>query len=413
MEYLFCLSYYLYALYIYKKEKDFLHPIFLFCLFWAFINSLVVLNFFDFYYPSDNVFILSFVGCSSFFASFILYNSDNFKKNFFTKNKEHFLRKKLLDILLIITIIYMLYRLCLTLNLIFDGKSLDYIRRLSLGYNNSLVANKVFYLYNSFINKTLIELVFPIIGCIELGKNRNYKYLLCSLFLMILNTACTGGRFSLYYFIIIFTYTVLIYYDNLKDFIKKNFKIIILILSFVIVLLIFFTILRSSTSFLTHFCTYFSGAFYNLSVRLENLNENFSHTYGASSFLGVFRTIFVFTDNLNILPYPEWFNYVVDISSVENFIKLSDTIKFNGYVTPIYSFYLDGGFIGVIIGFFSSGFISSIIYNKYKNNKDPLLFAWLLVIILGIFTSMVVFPFTRQNFVISIILFRVLFKKKA
>ena len=31
-------------------------------------------------------------------------------------------------------------------------------------------------LYNAYINKSLIELVFPIIGCTELVKNKNYKY---------------------------------------------------------------------------------------------------------------------------------------------------------------------------------------------------------------------------------------------
>ena len=412
MEYIFCLSYYAYAAYIYREKRDFLHPAFLFCSFWAFINSLTIINLFNFYAPSDFVFILSFLGGTSFFISFLLYNKQIIKvpKRLYENTKKHSLRKDIFHVLLIITSVYMLYRLFLTLNLLLNGKSLDYIRRLSLGYDNSLVKNKLFYLYNAYINKSLIELVFPIIGCTELVKNKNYKYLLCSLILTILNTVCTGGRFALYYFVILVVYTTFIYFKDLKEFIIKNKKTFRIALVLTVILLICITMARSSINIFSHLYSYFCGAFYNLSVRLDNLDSGFVHTYGVSSFLGPFRVVFLLLDNLNIIPYPDWFNYAAQVSDAETFISLSETIKFNAYVTPIYSFYLDGGVLGVIIGFFGSGLISTYIYNKFINNRDSLLFAWVLMIILGVFTSMVVFPFTRQNFAMSIFFLLILFK---
>lgn len=412
MEYIFCLFYFVYAWIIYRRCKDFLNPIFLFCMFWGIINLLVIVNLFSFYYPSKFVFILSFCGCTSFFVSYLIYNFYMTKKNFSLKQSRYRLRRKLLNLLFLITLVYMIYRLFLTINVIIDGKSLDYIRRLSLGYDNSLVKTKFEYLYNGYINKTLIEIIFPILGCVEFSKNKNWKYLALSFILMLLNTICTGGRFALYYFVIIIIYTLLINFSNLKAYIIKNKKVIFFVMIFAFVSLAFVTVLRSGTNIFSYLYAYFSGAFYNLSVRLESLPQNFHYTYGASSFLGIFKSLFVVLDNINVLAYPNWYNYAIGLTNVESFIFLSDTIKFNAYVTPIYSFYLDGGILGVVLGFFGSGLITSHVYRRFTIFKDSFSYMWLLFIVIGIFTSMVVFPLTRQNFAMSIFFFLILFKKE-
>lgn len=82
---------------------------------------------------------------------------------------------------------------------------------------------------------------------------------------------------------------------------------------------------------------------------------------------------------------------------------IGNSLSYNAYVTPFYYFYLDFGYLGVILFSFIYGFVCIYILNKINRKCTPLLMAIYMFVLFGLFTSMIRFQFVFFVNVIGII----------
>ena len=181
--------------------------------------------------------------------------------------------------------------------------------------------------------------------------------------LCLLCTLLTSGRSLLMHMFVSFLMMYLIFkmiYSNKKEILNL---VKIIVICGIGSLLIFYFILpmtgRKTTANAFDYLTFYLGTpIPSFNKTIEKITP-FENSFGEDTFSGVYYTL----NKLNIINYEkptshEWTNFK----------------NFNSNVyTSIRSYYKDFGIPGVIICQFIFGFITSIIYLRIKDKKEPLL----------------------------------------
>jgi oligosaccharide repeat unit polymerase len=395
----------LFTLVSFIKNKKWYHPILLFNILYTLTLGLLIFDIFNYSDPSNLTILVIFLGIFS--MNFGGYFGDKIKVEH--KNFQNKIKKKSLDIIIlilqVILLIFYSFEFLNILPLYLSGVDLSYIRGVYFEGNPNIIflSNNFWFFSRVYIQEPLflVTMVYSTIYFIKYDNKRSFFIFIALIFIKLLFTA---GRFSIIYLLI----SVMVTLGFYNKYFSKRFKFIKNKANLIILLLIAVTfsvsIIRGVTQLGTSLYIYLTGYLPLLSNLLDILQyENY---VGILSFFGIISPFFFFSNNILGIPYSNFYISAIEIrnlTSIRTDIS-SEGISYNAFATPFFTLYADLGLLGVFLGMFIWGLISSLVYKIALRNFNDGSFAILLLFIVPIVKSLQEYPFSNASFIIALIL---------
>lgn len=394
----------------YRLERNFYNPLVMFFGVFGLMILLSSLHLYNIFKTSQEVYSIIFIGLLSFTIGYFYFFFT--KKKFYNENKvttdTEVLNRKLVYIIYLLVIVFLLYRVIGVYQLLSQGYTYSYLR---INLNESLNVSPIVSLFNQYFIKPMNFALIPI-GIIEYFTGAK-KIIFLSILVTILNMFIEGGRFTMMYFLVMFITMYLIQKEEIYISNKVKRRLVILLVVGVILVIVMTNLRGVEYSIFKHLYLYIAGAIPHFEYRLAQLKDLDYYTYGITSFRGFFLPIFLVLNELGIFSYPDILNNSMLITnSVNETVYIGTDNTFNSFVTIFHSFYLDGGILGVILGSLFYGIILSITYNHLKTTSSKISTAIYLLLIQGIFTSMVRWQFTTPAYALAFIFIFIFYKNR-
>ena len=398
----------------------------LFYALWTFILFLSMLNLYNITKPSDEAYILIMLMLIFFGIGYLISNKIFKSKNLEKKNrKEYTPRFKLFYLLCGCIILFNIIDIILIIIQLTKGIPMWQIRNWSLepvGSSNPILDRRSFAenIIRNIILSPFATIVPPVTAyyffCSKDKKNK-YALLIISLIMLVTTSiAGGGGRLGLIYYLMSFMLVGIIMLRNKekqKNAVHQNKKILIIIFVCAILFIVLATVIRTGFgNVIKQVYTYFALPPTLLSVWLPNIKE-VSQTYGLTSFFGVHSYIFRIFETIGAkaLVPPIYNEAFKNILNAEVFKNVGYGIA-NAFVTPIYYFYIDGGYPFVILASFFFGFIISYIFKKFETNINIKSFVIYTLIMYGVLLTFSRIQTAIPAYIISFIITIFMFKSK-
>ena len=413
-----------------KKTKS-IKPTTIFFALWAFILFLSTLNLYNINKPTNEAYILVMLMLIFFFVGSMIghfikiEDSKRFTK-YLNNNKDK--KMKIVYVLFFalsfLSIFFNIIDCVLIVKELSKGTPMWQIRNWGLepfGSDNPILSRRSFLedLVRSVILTPFANIVPPITAYYFVNsKNKKMKYaLLINSLIMLLSSsiASGGGRLGFIYYVGCFLLAFYIFCknkNNSKEIIKRYIKILLIFIIIAFIFVIGYTSIRSGIgNFIKETYTYFALPPTLLSEWIPEMKET-SHTYGLLTTFGIhsyfFRTLQ--TVGLNFM-VPQIYNDAYQsILNAEIFRNVGYGVG-NAFVTPIYYFYIDGGYPFVCIASLFFGILVSVAYKIFEKNINLRSFAIYALIIYGIFVSFMRIQTAIPAYIISFILVMLCIKK--
>ena len=198
--------------------------------------------------------------------------------------------------------------------------------------------------------------------------------------------------------------------DINKKVVKKYFRIMSLILIVGILFVVIYTTMRMGIDkLIKQAYTYFAVSPTLLTKWLPTIKEC-EHTYGMMTFFGIHTYVFRVLETIGLdFLVPNIYNYSFNfILKAENFLDVGYGVA-NAFVTPIYYFYIDGGYPFVCLASILFGFVVSRVFNKIKNNIDLKNFIYYVLIMYGVFLTFIRIQTAIPSYILAFIFANLIF----
>lgn len=405
--------------FIINKDKLF-SPIKMFFCLWTLIITLSCIHITKLNKPSGEAYVLILIMLVSFFIGNILclyINKKSIKKNNKTnKHKQMELYKTIFYILCIMVIIFNIIDICIVIKYRLNSVPMWKIRNWALapfGSTNPILVRRTFV--ESILRNIILEpfamLIHPV-AAYYLFFDKNKKTKICMLgasILTLVTNSVAGGGGRLGYIFFIMSYGIAFWslykINKIDKKTLKKYKRLIIVFSILAFIAIFgFTIIRAGKgSFLKQFYKYFAMPPTLLSEWLPTIKK-VPHTYGLLTTFGIhsyfFRTMGQMGLN-SLVPciFTTSFSHIL---AAEKFLPIGDGVG-NAFVTPIYYFYIDGGYPFVIIASIFFGYIITHMFNKINKDLNIRNYVLYMLIIYGVLVSFMRIQTAIPSYVISIL----------
>lgn len=396
-------------------QKNAYNPLVLFNGFMGLITLLASLQLFGINKPSENTLFVTAIGTFSFLLGTMLMDLIPKKKLI---NRTFRLDKKILKLCIILMVLYSVYRILGVAPLLLKGYPLDYIRMVYFGNEvDGVSSSQLLSIIEIYINLPLIYAITPIMIVFTINKKEELDKVTI-LFYVIwisLSTVVSGGRIILYIIAVEFIVCFFI--------LKSNFKIsrstkrnIIFSLIASIIFMYYMSVNRrigdEAYNFIETLYANFSGSMAHMSYRFDTIKFEEHYTYGFTLISGILRPIMLVWKYI-LGSYPDIYQNTLNIGvQLQSAVDIGNNTSFNAYATPFFYFYYDCGYIGVFIDSIVYGGVCQLIYLKMKRNSSEINIAMYLLIIHGIFTSMIRYSFILVYYSFAFIYIRLLFRQK-
>ena len=418
--------------YSYRKEKT-ISPIVVFFGLWFFIMLLSMANLYGIIRPSDEAFFLIILMLICFFLGYLLnyiikkkYKDINKELNKKEKNEIQFeIRYVIYYILNFCIILFNIIDIIIIIKLILEGNVMWQIRNWTLepfGSSNPILSRRSFVeeLFRSLILTPFATIIPPITAFVFFASDDNkkkYKMLITSLIVMITSSmAGGGGRLEFVYYIgsFLLAFIVISSSKNIsKDKIKKYKKAILIFLAIGIIFVGLCTIFRVGIeNIIKQVYTYFALPPTLLSIWLPDIKQ-VEYTYGMTTFFGIHSYFFRVLETVGLESMvPQIYNEAYrHILNAEIFKDVGYGVA-NAFVTPIYYFFIDGGYPFVCIFSFVFGYILSYIYDRIKKDINIRSFVIYTLVTYGMFLTFIRIQTAVPAYFISLAFSFFIFKKK-
>jgi len=403
-------------------EKSWVNLLTFFSLMWAVIVFSASLELYGMNSVSWRPYVLIGLGVISFTVGYSIFYHHPFRFSF-GHNKKHnctdyIFRNRLFSILIIVTFFVWLILACRTLQLLYTGVSYSYIRDIYGGLNE-----KYSLIQNRYID-TIIKLFFvPSVYIIMVKTiysffSKKFKWYVYAISIVLLITYClsTGSRQILFILMIQLMFMLFLKHNNHRIFnISKKMKTRIAILIYVAIIgIIAITVnrpTRSQNIVWTHNMSYY--AYCSLPVPMADywmsvIDYEKFRSHGVAFFRGVLSL-------LSRLPIPfpsEYYNISDIISTCANtYVPMFGTKTYNAFLSVFFYFYMDFGYIGVIVFSAIYGIITASIYRNFKIYTNEFTSVLFLIFIISIIKSFARWEFAQADYIMMFILLRLLYKK--
>lgn len=375
---LFC---FLFSYYSIAVNKRWYCPSGLFSSFWGILIFLSGLRLYGVIETPLSVYLLVFLGVSSFFLGCWFVDS-NWT---ITCSNRQVLNVRLYKIAVLVCVCSLYLNILFIFRFISSGFDLHFIYSVmaSIGEGNN---ENLSHLYDAkllmlqqFVGYPLLFVLVPI-SIVEYINTKNKEYLLVAIVLSLLRFLFDIRRT---YLVILIVFIVLFVVIRRKEYnlnfftldffqnklTRKQRTIIFVSLMFTTVAFSWLSSARrgneaDSYSLFSNFYYYYVGSLPYFGRRLSLLND-IDFTYGLTSFRGLFSPLFGLLGLLGFSK-PEILQLANDnVNSLHNVVLLiSNNHKFNSYATSFFEFYLDGGWVGVAVFSFLFGCYSQQLFKK-------------------------------------------------
>lgn len=413
---------------VYGEKSKIISPSALFFSLWTFILVLSNLNLYDIYTPTFESYFLIFLMLLFFFIgtkiSKVLKGKHNFNiKNTNLRLNEPRIKYSIIYFLSILLIIFTAIDCIIVIKNYSQGIPMSTIRRWRMGtYGvdiNPILSRRSF-MEEVFRNVILnpFELLLPPLAAYYFfsPEKSKHKYIILAFSIVSLalsSLAGGGGRLGFIYFFGCFFLSFIMNYVKFKN--KFNFKkykkyiIIFMVLGFFATFL--YTQIRTSSSFVKQLYTYFALPPTLLSIWLPKI-QNVPHTYGMLTLFGIHSYFFRAFQTLGMdffVPdiYNTAYQYLLD---AEIFYKTGYGVG-NAFVTPVYYFYLDGGYFFVCFASFIFGILCNNFYVKFINNLNVKNFLYYCLLMYGVFLTFIRIQTVIPSYIISFVMVAFFFKR--
>ncbi len=413
-----------------KKTKS-IKPTTIFFALWAFILFLSTLNLYNINKPSNEAYFLTILMLIFFFVGsmighFIKIEDSKAFTKYLNNNKDK--KMKIVYVLFFalnfLSILFNIIDCVLIVKELSKGTPMWQIRNWGLepfGSDNPILSRRSFLedLVRSVILTPFANIVPPITAYYFVNsKNKKMKYaLLINSLIMLLSSsiASGGGRLGFIYYVGCFLLAFYIFCknkNNSKEIIKKYIKILLIFIIIAFIFVIGYTSIRSGIgNFIKETYTYFALPPTLLSEWIPEMKET-SHTYGLLTTFGIHSYFFraLQTVGLDFMVPQIYNNAYQSILNAEIFRNVGYGVG-NAFVTPIYYFYIDGGYPFVCIASLIFGILVSLAYKIFEKNINLRSFAIYALIIYGIFVSFMRIQTAIPAYIISFILVMLCIRK--
>lgn len=383
-------------------QRNIYNPLTLFCGFMSGITILSSLQLYKMNDISEISYIIMILGIFGFFVGTLTVNFVNKKRvsqaQNFDQNQMNSLNEKFIFIAVLSMTIFSISRFLTILPLLLKGYALDYIRLIYFGNEfNGIGINRSTAIIEMFINLPLFYGIIPIISIdiISRGRNIGRFTIILTIIWISLSTIVSGGRATIYIVAIVLFFSALIYNKRLKLTRKTKISLVIFLFASIVFMFIM-TINRTQSgeyNILYSLYVYFAGCLAHMSYRLETIDFSYFQTFGLTFLSGALRPLmliykWIFGD------FPQVYQRTLDIGvELQSAVDIGTGKTFNAFVPSFFYFYFDFGYIGVFVESLLYGIICQYFYIKMKLKLTVRNAALYLLIIQGMLTSMIRFPF--------------------
>lgn len=414
-----------------KLKKNILSPIVLFLGLWFFILFLSNLNLYSIIKPSWQAYFLIILMLLFFFLGYFInekYNIMIIIKNKIKKKenikKNEYIPKYFYNLCYVLfgfSILLLLIDCAIVIKYILGGTPMYIIRNWSLepvGSINPILVRRSFVedVFRTIVLTPFSNIITPIVAYIffneKQNKNRIPLFVLSIINIFLSSIAGGGGRLGFIYYFGCFALSFLVFLhsqsEKKKMIVKYGKKILFCFISGLVVVILY-TILRAGKgSLLKQIYTYFAMPPTLLSLWLPKIQSS-HYFYGLITFFGLHSYFFRIFDTIGLsLLVPEIYTEAYQqIVNAEIFIDAGFGVA-NAFVSPIYYFYLDGGYLFVCIASFFFGVIVSYIYTSFLKTINLKSFVIYILMMYGVFLTFIRIQTAIPSYILSFIMIYVL-----
>ena len=348
-----------------RKNREIINPLNIFLVFWMVIIFLYSIRLYELNDVSNNTWLIITLGIISYYIGYNIFIFNYKRKKVIFKDEE-IINIKILTILALIAIVVILPVAKIQFINVMQGNTFGDNKHLLM---NNEVSLGVGYIYIAKPLRIVLSLILVIMIS---SKKVNKTFCIAVFLLMLIDFMCTGSKVIFFTFGIHILFMIMLKNNlDIKKIIFKNSKKILIGIS-LIVGIIYYMSINSNKSVFEKLYYYIVGCIPFLDYSLSNIDFKYSRlTFGFVTLNGLLRIPFTMLNMLGIDYYPNLLltadEYLVEL---EKFIYLNDNTIFNAFSTIFFNLYADGRYFGVMLGMFSFGMISSILYKKLKSKSS-------------------------------------------
>jgi len=411
------------------SKKRLPSPAVLFYALWTFILFLSILNLYNIYKPSDEAYFLILLMLVFFYIGAITTVFPKFRlfHNRYNDNSDDSPKEpnyRLFYFLAAINLIFTFVDCTFIIKGLLNGTPMWQMRAWRMGTfgvaDNPMLARRSFAeeTFRSVFLVPFEALITPISAYIFFDpqqKNRRKPILFLSVLTLLASTfAGGGGRFGFLYFFGCFLLAFFCFSAkplSLRFNAKKYRKYIVIVLLFGFIFVFTFTNVRTGTgNFIRQTYVYFALPPTLLSIWLPYLKSE-QLTFGMLTFFGAHSYFFRGLEamRLNFLVpeiYQKSFGYMLNAEIFRN----TGYGVGNAFVTPVYYFFLDGGYPFVCFASFLFGSITARFFKHFTKNKNIMTFTHYALIMYGVFFTMIRIQTCIPAFWLSFVLVAILLR---
>ena len=404
------------------KEKNIFNPVFIFAGIWLFVGILSFMNLYDFNEVSNKAYGMIIVGVVFFCLGCYIRSRMRIKiqsLSWFTETTHDDIRYGLLIPLFLIIVIFTAMLAMRSIRLLQSGVDMETIRFNYKSIEQGIIIRNALEYDMEHYFVAIMEFVavalFPVV-LMDKGSVKKYVLLAEMAVFFVLHMMVTGARSFIFDIVLVLILYILIDYklrSRFTEFFRKIPKLLVLIgASGATVLFVFMTLLRKGGGSLLHeIYAYFAIAPRLLDTHLQLIDAAPVYTHGMTFFHGLLRPIFVVLKAVGI-PYPEAYSKAVDLINANNLYYAVGKGSANSFVTVFYYFFMDFGWISVIIGCFLYGYFSQSLYSRMMERPDKRRVAFYLLLAVGLILSFVRLHFTAHRYVYAFVILLFCFSRK-
>lgn len=399
-----------------KIEKHVFNPLSAFSILWMIITIAASLKLYGINEADFTIYLIVLLGIFFYMVGYIFSagrcNIVLYKRKY-NDNCNMKLRYKFACILAIIALLYFLNMATVAIVYLLQGKSLKFVRMQLFFYQNSeLYEGTLSYAIKSYVMQTIVDYL-PIVAAVDLVIGKKNKLLaglniaLLSLFVIV-----SGGRLCILYFLVDIVTVYLLSGKKIKF--SKLQKRLIKIMAIVAVgAIVFVSLNREIEDVMKSYYVYLAGCYPYLQIFKDRVCSEGFYAYGMSTLRGPLQALFAGLKLTRIISvYPDLFMKMADYCNTAPVYYIGDNIRFNGFVSIFYYFFVDFHYFGVVLGSFLYGGISKKIYRRAKKRLDVKSMAILCCLMQSIVVSFARFEFSLVHFFLATVLIFISYKKE-
>lgn len=367
------------------------------------LNSVTLVNLIP---ASNQIYEIILIGLLSFSIG-VMVTSKNKFLTYYTKYRRVYIRRKILYLLLIISIFFYIRNIIMLRGSGISGYEAT-INGLQGGYDLGYSGIEQLLMYY-LVEPSQFAVPAVVVTEYLFGK-KNKKMLVLTIIMVILASISTGSKNSI---LMIFVFIIVGILLKNKSLIF-NWRKIFLVTFFVLIAVIAMVLLSNARGQLNnHLVQYEMGISPRMfEIWAGEVSSNKIYGYGEASLMGFLYPMYhLFAFIYNALGFDHLRDIYMLIQSTDSqWVNPSPIIKANAYVSWFFFFYLDFRLFGVVLYSFLSGLISNIIFNFAKTLNSKFCISLYMIIFFQLLLTYIRFEISSEAGALSFLYIFILWK---